>query len=90
MSWTNSLPFLPRRERGSCEQHRLLAMLTAPAGPDVDVDRRGSHSRRPGGDFGARFAAAIGAQVAPLAKPEVVIDIPDRPEELTKRSWKSL
>jgi hypothetical protein len=42
------------------------------------------------GDFGARFAAAIEAQIVPLAKPEVVIDIPDRPEDLTKRELEDL
>jgi hypothetical protein len=36
------------------------------------------------------FAAAIGAQVAPPAKPEVVTDAPDRPEELTKKELEEL
>jgi hypothetical protein len=68
----------------------LLAMLTTLAGADVDVEPARIAFETTGRDFAARFAAAIEAQIARLAKPEVVIEIPDRPEDLTKRELEDL
>jgi hypothetical protein len=66
-------------------QNELLAtMLSTLAGDDVDVEPAKIAFETTRGDFATRFAAAIEAQLAPAAKPEVVIDIPERPEELTK------
>lgn len=42
------------------------------------------------GDFSARFTAAVRARVAPGARPEVVIDIPEEPEALRRAELEAL
>jgi hypothetical protein len=74
----------------AAENDLFLVMLTTLAGADVDVEPARIAFETTRGDFAARFAAAIEAQIARLAKPEVVIDIPDRPEDLTKKGLEEL
>ncbi|MEV4143634.1 hypothetical protein AB0J40_08185 [Amycolatopsis sp. NPDC049691] len=66
-------------------QNALLeSMLSTLAGADIDIEPARIAFETTRGDFAARFATAIEAQLAAVAKPEVVIDIPEHPEELSK------
>ena len=66
------------------ENDLYSAMLATLAGADVNTEPARIAFETTRGDFAARFAAAIQAQLALLAKPEVVIDVPEHPEMLTR------
>ncbi|WP_143168711.1 hypothetical protein [Amycolatopsis australiensis] len=62
----------------------LETMLSTLVGADVDIEPARIAFERTRGGFAARFAAAIEVQLAVVAKPEVVIDVAEHPEELAK------
>jgi hypothetical protein len=68
----------------------LLAMMDTLVGPNADLELAETAFRAKRGDFAARFTAAVEALFARLAQPEVFIDIPAHPEDLTKSELDAL
>lgn len=68
----------------------LLGMMDDLVGENVDLDPARIAFETTRGDFAARFAAAVQVMIARLAKPEVVIDIPEHPEQLSKNDLEAL
>ncbi|MBW4721588.1 hypothetical protein [Saccharothrix obliqua] len=68
----------------------LRGMLDSLVGENVDLEPARIAFETTRGDFATRFAAAVQVMIAQLAKPEVVIDIPAHPEQLTKNDLEAL
>ncbi|MCC8251207.1 hypothetical protein [Saccharothrix luteola] len=68
----------------------LLGMMDGLVGENVDLEPARIAFEATRGDFAARFAAAVQVMIARLAKPEVVIDIPEHPEQLSKNALEAL
>ncbi|CRK56826.1 hypothetical protein [Alloactinosynnema sp. L-07] len=68
----------------------LLSILPMLAGEDVDLESVETAFKATRGDFRAKFTAAVQAQLAQLAAPEVFIDIPEHPEQLLKVNLEKL
>lgn len=66
------------------QNEMLLAMRAALVGPNADLEPAETAFEETRGDFAARFTAAVDALSARLAEPEVFIDIPEEPEQLTR------
>lgn len=60
----------------------LLSMMATVAGDDVEVEPARKAFAFTKGDFRAKFAAAVQAQLAQSATPEMFIDLPDNPDQL--------
>ncbi|MEJ2851830.1 MULTISPECIES: hypothetical protein [unclassified Saccharothrix] len=70
----------------SAASHNALleSMMDTLVGDRIDVGLAEKAFKATRGDFRAKFAAALEVQMARLAVPEVVVEIPEHPDQLSK------
>ncbi|WP_189239481.1 hypothetical protein [Planomonospora parontospora] len=68
----------------------LLSMMDALVGDGVDLESARKAFESTKGDFAAKFTAAVQARFAQMVRPELFIDIPERPEVLRKADLEAL
>ncbi|MCP2257444.1 hypothetical protein LX15_001129 [Streptoalloteichus tenebrarius] len=68
----------------------LLSMVSTLVGDDADLEPARKAFEETRGDFRARFTAAVEARMAQLVAPEVFIEVPEHPEQLSKSALEEL